>query len=55
MTRSQRKRHLVMWAAVLPIAALMIVLGWFARVDPLAQPDAEVLEPASALTEGPRL
>lgn len=37
MTPAQRQRHLVMWAIVLPVVALMILLGWFGRTEPPVQ------------------
>lgn len=48
MTREQRRRHLLIWAVVLPFAALVIVLGWFARSDVGSQSGVRVLEVGSA-------
>jgi hypothetical protein len=31
MNLAQRERHLKMWAVLLPVAVMLIVLGWFGR------------------------
>ena len=41
MTREQRRRHLVIWAAVLPLGVLLIVFGWFGRSEWPAQEQYE--------------
>lgn len=53
MNPSQRKRHLAMWAVVLPLAALMIVLGWFGRTEPPVQEALDVPQlPAASSPDG---
>ncbi len=56
MTPAQRQRHLVMWAVVLPVAVLMIVLGWFGRTEPPVQETDDLPHlPATSQTDGEAL
>ncbi|MFG0294254.1 MAG: hypothetical protein ACIAQF_10690 [Phycisphaerales bacterium JB065] len=52
MTPAQRKRHLVMWSVVPPLAVLMIVLGWFGRPDSAVQEPFDVPTMRTAPEDG---
>ena len=50
MTPAQRKAHLVIWLLVIPVSALMLLIGWFAASAPVTQ--GEVVPPSSLAPEG---